>query len=159
MFIVLIFIFLIDLYTFQGIKTLTASFDSDSARTMTHWAFWIVNIIFLGIIAFGFLTFDRAKGMKTYQTIAFNAFILLMVPKLVFALVLLGQDVVRFFGTVVNYIQFQQNEKGQFIPERRVFVSQLGLGLAAVPFLGIIYGIVKGKYDYKVHRQTIKSIG
>ena len=63
MFIILIFIFLIDLYTFQGIKTLTASFDSVSARNMTHWAFWIVNIVFLGIIAFGFLTFDRAKGI------------------------------------------------------------------------------------------------
>jgi uncharacterized protein len=159
MFIVLIFIFLIDLYTFQGIKTLTASFESDSARNMTHWAFWIVNIVFLGVIAFGFLTFDRTKGMKMYQTIAFNAFILMMVPKLVFALVLLGQDVFRLFGTGANYALGQLNTEGSnsggYMPERRAFVSQLGLGLAAVPFLGIIYGIVKGKYDYTVHRHTI----
>ena len=97
MYLILIFIFLIDLYIFQGIKTLTANFDSESTRKMVHWGFWIANLAFMAIIAFGFLSFDRAKGLKTYQLLAFNAFILLMIPKLVFAIVLLGQDMFRLF--------------------------------------------------------------
>ncbi len=155
MLLVLIFIFLIDLYIFQGIKTITAGFESESTRNTAHWAFWIVNILFLGIIALGFLSFDRTKGMKTYQIIAFNTFILLMIPKLVFTIILLGQDAIRLLETGVNYAFRQPNTEGGYMPERRAFISQVGLGLATVPFLGIIYGIVKGKYDYKVHRHTI----
>ena len=155
MYLILVIIFLIDLYIFQGIKTLTANLDSELTRKMVHWVFWIVNMAFMAIIAFGFLTFDRAKGFKTYQLIAFNAFILLMIPKLVFAIVLLGQDAVRLFGTGANYALGQPNTEGGYMPERRVFISQLGLGLAVIPFVGIIYGMLKGKYDYTVHRHTI----
>ena len=155
MYLILIFIFLIDLYIFQGIKTLTANFDSESTRKMVHWGFWVANMAFMAIIAFGFLTFDRAKGLKTYQLIAFNAFILLMIPKLVFAIVLLGQDAVRLFGTGANYALGQPNTEGGYMPERRAFISQLGLGLAVIPFVGIIYGMLKGKYDYTIHRHTI----
>ncbi len=155
MYLVLIFIFLIDLYIFQGVKTLTANFDSESTRKMVHWGFWIVNLAFMAIIAFGFLSFDRAKGLKTYQLLAFNAFILLMIPKLVFTIVLLGQDMFRLFGTGANYALKQPNTEGGYMPERRAFISQLGLGLAVIPFVGIIYGMLKGKYDYTVRRHTI----
>ena len=155
MYLVLLFIFCIDLYVFQGIKTLTANLDSESTRNITYGVFWIANILFLGLIALGFLTFDRAKGFKTYQLLAFNTFILFMIPKLVFAIVLLGQDVFRLFGTVANYALGQPNTEGGYIPTRRAFISQLGLGLTVIPFVGIIYGMLKGKYDYTVHRHTI----
>ena len=155
MYFLLIFIFCIDLYIFQGVKTLTANFDSETNRKIVHWGFWLVNLVFMGIIAYGFLTFDRTKGMKTYQLLAFNALILVMVPKLVFALVLLGQDAVRLLGTGANYALKSQNTEGGYMPTRRMFITQLGLGLAAIPFAGIIYGILKGKYDYKVHRHTL----
>ncbi len=37
---------------------------------------------------------------------------------------------------------------------RRRFVSQVGLSIASMPFLSLVYGIIKGKYDYRVHRLT-----
>ena len=98
-----VFIFCLDLYLFQGIKTLTTSFESENARKITHWVFWIVNIAFMLIIALAFTTFDREKGFKTYQILGFNTLVLLMIPKLVFAFVLLGQDAFRLFGTAGNY--------------------------------------------------------
>jgi predicted MPP superfamily phosphohydrolase len=36
------------------------------------------------------------------------------------------------------------------LASRRKFVSQVGLGLAAIPFMSLIYGITIGKYNYKV---------
>jgi uncharacterized protein len=155
MYFILIFMGLIDLYIFQGVKTLTANMGSEANRTLIHGLFWAVNILFMALIAFGFLSFDRAKGMKTYQIWAFNGLILILVPKLVFALVLLGQDALRVFGTGVNYAFQQPNTEGGYLPDRRMFMSQLGLGLAAIPFVGIIYGMMKGKYDYTVHRHTL----
>jgi hypothetical protein len=38
----------------------------------------------------------------------------------------------------------------QALASRRKFVSQVGLGLAAIPFMSLIYGITIGKYNYKV---------
>jgi uncharacterized protein len=151
----LILIFCIDLYIFQGIKTLTANVDSDTTRKLIHGIFWTINILFMLVIVYGFMSFDRSKGMKTYQLWAFNGFILLMIPKLIFAIILLGQDVFRLFGLGVNYALGQPNTEGGYTPARRVFISQLGLGLAAIPFAGIIYGMLKGKYDYTVHRHTV----
>jgi uncharacterized protein len=151
----LILIFCIDLYIFQGIKTLTANVDSDTTRKIIYGIFWTINILFMLLIVYAFMSYDRSKGMKTYQLLAFNGFILLMVPKLIFAVILLGQDVFRVFGLGANYAFGQPNTEGGYMPTRRVFISQLGLGLAAIPFAGIIYGMLKGKYDYTVHRHTI----
>jgi uncharacterized protein len=151
----LILIFCIDLYIFQGIKTLTANVDSDTTRKVIYGIFWTINILFMLLIVYAFMSYDRSKGMKTYQLLAFNGFILLMVPKLIFAVILLGQDVFRVFGLGANYALGQPNTEGGYMPTRRVFISQLGLGLAAIPFAGIIYGMLKGKYDYTVHRHQI----
>jgi hypothetical protein len=43
---------------------------------------------------------------------------------------------------------------------RRKFISQLALGLAAIPFVSFIYGIVQGKYNYKVikYQLTFKDL-
>ena len=38
---------------------------------------------------------------------------------------------------------------------RRKFIGQLALGMAAIPFLSILYGITKGKYNYKVLKYTL----
>jgi uncharacterized protein len=152
---ILILIFCIDLYIFQGIKTLTANVDSDTTRKLIYGIFWTINILFMLIIVYAFMSFDRSKGMKGYQLLAFNGFILLMLPKLIFAVILLGQDVFRLFGLGANYALGQPNTEGGYMPTRRVFVSQLGLGLAAIPFAGIIYGMLKGKYDYTIHRHQI----
>lgn len=155
MYILFIILFLVDLYVFQGIKTLTSTIDSDTTRKVIHGIFWTVNVLLMLLILYAFMSYDRAKGMKTYQIWAFNGVILMLVPKLVFAFILLGQDAIRLFGTGVNFTLNHQNTEGGYMPTRRIFISQLGLGLAAIPFAGIIYGIVKGKYDYTVHRHQI----
>ena len=145
----------IDFYLFQGIKTLTATFSSETQRTIVHWVFWGIHIAFAAFIFYATTTFDREKGMKTTQSLAFNALVLVMIPKLVFAFVLLGQDAVRLLATLPNYAFGQPNTEGSYMPDRRAFISQLGLGLAAIPFAGIIYGILKGKYDYTIYNHTL----
>ena len=38
---------------------------------------------------------------------------------------------------------------------RRAFIGKLALGVSAIPFLSILYGITKGKYNYKVLKYTL----
>ena len=76
-----------------------------------------------------------------------------MLPKLVLTFVLLLEDVTRILiGTVTH---FMGHNSDSFLPERRKFVSQVAIGLAAIPFLSLIYGMTIGKYNYKVIRQTL----
>jgi predicted MPP superfamily phosphohydrolase len=79
--------------------------------------------------------------------------LLIYVPKTLLSLVLFGEDIYRVVVGSVNY--FVDYDNGDFLKSRRKFVSQIGMGLAAVPFLSIIYGMTVGKYNYKVIKQSI----
>jgi uncharacterized protein len=57
------------------------------------------------------------------------------------------------FKTAFNY--FYSNKTENFIPERRAVVSKIALSIAAIPFSSVIYGMVKGKYNYQVIRHTL----
>jgi hypothetical protein len=67
---------------------------------------------------------------------------------------MLGEDIFRVGAGSINY--FDDNERADFLNSRRKFVSQMALGLAAVPLLSLIYGITVGN-NYKVIKQRIFS--
>ena len=80
--------------------------------------------------------------------------LLVYVPKLIITLVLMGEDIFRLAnGTLNHFINYDKD--ADFFSARRKFISQIGRGLAAVPFLSLIYGITIGKYNYKVIKQSI----
>src|SRR5690606_29049231 len=55
---------------------------------------------------------------------------------------------------ILNYFT-QSDSIKEAIPERRKFISQIALGIAAIPFTSLLYGMTKGKYNFKVIRQTL----
>ncbi len=60
-----------------------------------------------------------------------------------------GEDIVRFIQGL--FLKFNSKERSEgFLPSRRKFVSQIALGLAALPFTSLLYGMYKGRYNYKV---------
>lgn len=146
-------LYLLDAYIFQGFKAFSPSILSENLRLWFLRSYWIINIAFYIVIFAAFASLDRAKGAQTLQIFAFNAFIALIIPKLIFGGVLFFEDVSRLLQGIWN-VTFQRGSE-TFIPERRKFIAQIAMGAAAVPFGAILYGIFKGKYNYKVHRHTI----
>lgn len=112
----------------------------------------VVNVLFIAYAVYFFLHFDRSKGQTHYSMYVMSLLLLIYVPKVLIALVFLGQDFIRFFIGVFQKITYPSES---FLPERRKFVSQLALGAAAIPFFSIIYGITKGKYNFKVRKQAV----
>ncbi|WP_342645536.1 metallophosphoesterase [Mucilaginibacter sp. CSA2-8R] len=92
--------------------------------------------------------------MRPYQQWLLSIFIGLLVSKLFFALVLLAGDIYRLIAGLFNGIN-KNKKDGSYIPARRRFVSEAAVLLAAVPFTSFLYAMVKGKYDYRVHRHTL----
>jgi uncharacterized protein len=83
-----------------------------------------------------------------------GALLLVLVPKMIIAFFMLSEDIVRVLTGSVNFFINSEN-KADFLPSRRKFVSQIGLGIAAIPFLSMIYGITIGRYNYKVIKQRL----
>ena len=138
---------IIELYTFQVFKTVLKS------KPVLHTILG-VSILVLIYIVYAFSQFNRSVG-QTQQTMFTMALLLIVyVPKLILTLILLGEDIFRLSAATINYFVDYDNSS-DFLKSRRKFVSQIGLGIAAVPFLSLIYGITIGKYNYKVIKQSI----
>jgi predicted MPP superfamily phosphohydrolase len=147
---------LFDWYVFSGLKTFTKDWQSNKARQIVPWGYLIISVGVTILLGFGVGSFSHARGMMPYHEDILSLFVTFFITKVVFVTVLSLGDLGRFIYGIGNSIT-KHNDKNTdpFFPSRRKFISELAILLAAFPFTGLIYAMVRGKYDYKVHRQTI----
>ncbi len=149
----IVFNFLLDFYVSQGLKTLLTNTRPQTRRIILG-IYWTLSILLVAALLVTLNGASRPPGMRPYQQWLLSIFIGLLVSKLFFALVLLLGDVYRMIAGLFNGISKSKKE-GSYIPARRRFVSEAAVLLAAVPFTSFLYAMVKGKYDYRVHRHTL----
>ncbi len=159
MIILSVFIILTDLYTFRGISTLTQSL-AGRQRIIIGTAFWMVSLVgFVWLIWFS-LTFKNFSYEEAYRNIAFfmGFFVLFYVPKLFFIFFQLINDIAGLFAKIISLL-FPSNESissGALKISRSEFLLQAGIIIAAIPFFSIIWGIWKGRYNFKVTKIALK---
>ncbi|WP_296315824.1 metallophosphoesterase [Winogradskyella sp. UBA3174] len=139
-----------DFYAFQSLRTVTKS-------NWWYAIYWLFTIAIIGNFIIQFYSFNRSNGFSQENSFAIGLLIALVVPKLVLIAILFGEDVLRIPQGLYSYFM-QDNGEGNkinHIPERRKFVSQIALGIAAIPFASILYGMYKGKYNFKVLKYTL----
>jgi hypothetical protein len=131
---------LIEMYTFQAFKTISKN--------------KLVRFLFLGISMVAYLyaiitifTYDRSNGQTPQFQMAMGVLLTVSIPKLVVIFILFGEDMYRGVLKLISAISSGETKS---LVGRRKFISQIALGLAAIPFVSFIYGIVQGKYNYKV---------
>ncbi len=141
-----IIIGLIELYAFQAVKTFTK----------VRWvliAYVFISSVAIFFIGYQFTKFDRSVGQTKMTMITLGVLLLVLIPKLILTLILFLEDIFRIFSGTIYKLSGSTTDS--FLPERRKFVSQIALGLAAIPFTSLIYGMTLGKYNYKVIKQQI----
>ena len=142
----LIFVTILEVYAFQAFKTLI--------RSRGFFVFYfITSAIALLYIVYQLYHFDRSIGQTPKTMMTMGILLLLYVPKLLLTLILFGEDIIRFFGGIFGI--FSEKTSAGFLPERRRFVSQIALGIAAIPFASLLYGMTTGKYNFKIIKQTL----
>ncbi|WP_428741593.1 metallophosphoesterase [Tenacibaculum sp.] len=139
-------IIVFETYAFQAIRTLTKS-------KFIHYGWLLLG--FLAYLNFFYIifTYDRSSGQTREFQWAFGMLLLAMLPKLIILVMMFGEDVVR---GIQKGISFFSREETKTLASRRSFVAKLALGLAAIPFATILYGIFKGKYNFKVLKYQLK---
>jgi predicted MPP superfamily phosphohydrolase len=153
--VVLVFVFLMDWYVFNGLKTLTAGWKSRRRQHMVRWGYLVVSVGVTVVFTLGLGSFSTAKGMTPFHEWMLSLFITFFITRLFFVVVLFLGDLGRlFYGVGKRLVKGPQKDEPLF-PARRRFISEVATLVAAVPFTGFMYAMLKGKYDYRVHRTTL----
>ena len=148
--IVTILIVLIEIYTFQAFKTI-------SKNKLGRFLFLGISMVAYLYAIITIFTYDRSNGQTPQFQMAMGVLLTVSIPKLVVICILFGEDMYRGVLKLISAISSGETKS---LVGRRKFISQIALGLAAIPFVSFIYGIVQGKYNYKVlkYQLTFKDL-
>jgi hypothetical protein len=157
-FILLLIIFSMNYYAFSGLSLLFDSVENSIFRKAVKTLFWIIPFASFLLALFGLMNMKANHGFGFWGAFGVNSLITIFVTHLTIILVIFGGDIFRWLSGLFFWTQSigKPNLDGHtYIPERRKFIAQLALLVAAVPFASFVYGIVKGKYNYKLHKHII----
>jgi hypothetical protein len=148
----------IDFYAYSGIKKLTKKY-SRKIRRIVFYLFWIVPALLIaGLITFSIYnrSINPANVIVYFHYIS-GTFILFYVPKLVFILFNLVDDIIQlgkwFYKKSKRKTELDDTQ-GEPI-SRKQFLTRTGIVIAGLPFISIAYGIKWGKFNYTIRNHTL----
>ncbi len=144
--ILLVIIVALEVYAFQALKTV-------SKNKIVRYSWVIVSVIVYVNFTYVAITYDRTLGQTPQFQMAMGLMLTVLLPKLVVLIAMFGEDVYR---SVLKLFSVISSNKTNSFTGRRKFISQLALGIAAIPFAAFIYGIIQGKYNYKVLKYQLR---
>lgn len=142
----ILFYLFISFYGFQAIKTVTKS-------AWVHYIFIALPLIIAGNFIIQFTVYSEGRVLNPSKSYAFGFLLAFLSLGLIIIPILLGEDIIRFIYGVYEKLVTKNNSF--YLPSRRKFISQIALGIAAVPFASILYGMYKGKYRFRVLNYTL----
>jgi len=136
-------------YGFQAFRTLFKS-------PLIQWSYIVLFLAALIFLTVKVMTYDPGDGFKGTAAIAGTIFAAFFLLALVLGFFLLLEDVVRLIGYGYNKIVGISESDAGYFPSRRKFISGIALGLAALPFGALLYGMYRGKYNYQVLKYELE---
>lgn len=139
-----LFLFL-EFYLYRSVKTLT---PNQNIRI----AYWVITLSVYAFMGYQMANFDKTDRNPQRVQILASLFCIFILPKLFILLFLIIDDVFR----LVQFGYHYAIDKNPHYPERRKFLSIMGLGLAGVFSALFIDGLAFGKYRHTVRRVKLK---
>lgn len=146
-FLIILVYLLLDFYAFQAVRTLIRN-------PWVNFVYIAVTVIALAGLFYEFALAGTPKSMSPPRNYIFGFFLVVSVPKIILVLSMFGEDIVRVGMGVVSKIN--GNSNGEFMASRRKFISTMAIGVASIPFLSLIHGIIQGKYNYRVLKYVLE---
>jgi predicted MPP superfamily phosphohydrolase len=157
--VIVLLLFFIDLYTFKGLKLLLSS-QSVSLKGIIYGVFWVTSIAMLSAIFIGYFFRGTTRNVNIVHLYyyLFGVFLVLYVPKIIFITFHFTEDMVFAARWMINKSQVSQAVHPENIAliTRSKFLSQIGIIIASLPFLSFIWGMVKGRFNFKVGQSEIR---
>ena len=149
---VLAVVILAEWYGYQAVRTLMQHFGPGSRRGGAV-AYWLLTFVVWGLAVWAGST--RQTGNTVLKSYLLSLPLLLLAAKLVIFIPLLLEDLTRLGRWAVGAAIRPAGSESVAIP-RSEFLAKLALGLGAIPFFGLLWGMAKGATHYQVRRVTLR---
>jgi predicted MPP superfamily phosphohydrolase len=151
-------IFAIDFYSFKGLKKIRNSL-SKRAKLILHLLFWLIPIatIIALVVLFVFRGSVNPKFGMLYFHFFSGTFLLFYIPKVIFIFFNLLDDLFhlgKYLIAKAKHIKLSKTEGVKIT--RSTFLTRVGVIIAGIPFISIMYGIVIGRFNFIVRKTNLK---
>ena len=141
------------------VKLLVKDNFSTNTNTYIYYTYWGISILFYLALGAIFLNLEEfVNPLNSSWSYLFNSVIMLMVlSKLVFSIFHLVDDVFHWIKKGVIYVFYEVGKKdlpGEAI-SRWKFFTYLGAGLFTIAFGSISYGIIRGRFNFRVLKESL----
>ncbi|PIF00872.1 MAG: phosphoesterase [Maribacter sp.] len=147
-------IIFIVLYTALGLYALQAL----KTAVRYPWVYFTYIGIFLAVLLNFIYQFawgeDAGQVLSRSKSYAFGFLLTIITFNVITVIFLFSEDLFRFLTATYHKLFGVGKELG--FPERRRFLSMVAMGVAAIPFGALLYGMYRGKYNFRVLKYQLE---
>ncbi|MES2388616.1 MAG: metallophosphoesterase [Bacteroidota bacterium] len=151
---------LIDFYSWQAIRTASKDLGETARKVIfySHWGIVLINIAILATLTFG-KAYNLGPKAPAYLAVFLLAGYL---SKLIIILFMLADDLIRLVKWVISLFVAKKTavDAGIITPENTIprseFLAKAAILTAAVPVIGVTYGVLIGAHDYHIRHVKLK---
>ncbi len=140
--------FILGYYSLQAIKTA-------SRFPYVYYIFMALALLVLGNFIYQFTVGENdGTVLNRPRSYAFGFLIAILTFEIITIVFLFSEDIFRVMAATIQRVF---GSSGEFsLPARRRFLSMIAMGIAAVPFSALLYGMYRGKYDFRVLKYELE---
>ena len=151
------FLLIIDWYVFRTFQNQFSNFSNPLKYTI-YGAYWMVPFSLFVVAAYA-LFFGMSSDFRSNKMVHYMmaVVVLFYLPKLFIVVFQVVEDFSKVAAWATKKISNPQGSvySGADKISRSVFIGRMGLFIASIPFASVIYGIVKGRFNFTVNRKTL----
>ena len=135
-------------YVIQALKTIAKQ---------PWWSYLYIIVSFAVMVNFIYqftVGDDTSRVLNVPKSYAFGFLLTILTFNIITIIFLFSEDLYRITSGIYHKIYGVDKEFG--LPARRRFLSLIALGVASIPFGALLYGMYKGKYNFKVLKYTLE---
>jgi len=151
---ILAFMWIVDIYSWQGVKTVLQKRKNTHIKRIKYFYFGVAILLSILLV----LSFASAK-LETnmlYRTYVSSFIFIIYLSKFFLCIFLLIDDLIRGFKWIFSSFKTAKQQEPVIAESDKIsrakFISQAGTLTAGAPLILLSKGIFKGAYDYRIHR-------
>ena len=131
-------------YSSLAIKTITKN-------PLIYYGYILINLL----IIMNFVIQIIFKNFSVYFLYSLGLLMVSFIFQISIVAILFFEDIIRLPIWVYRIFKNETSVSLNYIPQRRLFISQLSILLASIPASALFLGMLRGKYNYKVIKHQL----
>ena len=154
-FIILLLLLLLvaEIFSYRGLRFLLQTKSKSTKRTV-KFIYWAWTLMIFCIVSYAFIRREQFShpSFMNRAFVIIGLFLANFCLKTIFGYTHLLNEWASY---ITNLVMKKSPSPGKKI-SRSKFITSAGLALASLPFTGILYGMVRGRYQFRVIPQQLK---